>query len=72
MWLLASYASSSRKARPTEVVMSRLEVEVDEMGSVVQKPANKPGVWIVIEAKTRQSLALHVEIGVGSGGTAVG
>src|SRR4030095_3201075 len=47
-------------ARPTAVVRSRLEAEADEMGSCVQKKANKPWMWIAMDAITRQIIAFHV------------
>ena len=37
-------------ARPTAVVMSRLEAEADEMWSFVQKKANKQWIWIAMDA----------------------
>ena len=43
-------------ARPTAVVMSRLEAEADEMWSCVQQKANKPWIWIAMDATTRQGL----------------
>jgi insertion element IS1 protein InsB len=42
------------------VMMRRLEVEVDEMSSFVQKKANKQWIWIAMEAKSRQVIAFHV------------
>jgi insertion element IS1 protein InsB len=47
-------------ARPTVVVMSRLEAEADEMWSFVQKKANKQWIWIAMDATTRQVIAFHV------------
>ena len=47
-------------ARPTAVVMSRLEAEADEMGSFVQKKAHKQWMWIAMDATTRQIMAFHV------------
>ncbi len=47
-------------ARPTAVVMSRLEAEADEMWSFVQKKANKQWIWIAMDATTRQIIAFHV------------
>ena len=41
-------------ARPTEVVISRLEAEADEMWSFVQNKANKQWIWIAMDAATRQ------------------
>jgi insertion element IS1 protein InsB len=47
-------------AQPTEVLLSRLEAEADEMWSFVQKKANKQWIWIAMDAKTRQIIAFHV------------
>ena len=47
-------------APPTAVLLSRLEAEADEMGSFVQKQANKPWIWMAMDATTRQIIALHV------------
>ena len=41
-------------AQPSEVVVSRLEAEADEMWSFVQKKANKQWIWIAMDAKTRR------------------
>jgi insertion element IS1 protein InsB len=46
--------------RPTDVVLRRLEAEADEMWSFVQKKANKPWIWIAMDAPTRQVIAFHV------------
>jgi insertion element IS1 protein InsB len=43
-----------------DVLMQRLEVEADELASFVQKKANKQWVWLAMDAKTRQIIALHV------------
>jgi insertion element IS1 protein InsB len=45
---------------PTDVVLLRLEAEADELWSFVQKKANKQWIWIAMDAKTRQVIALHV------------
>jgi insertion element IS1 protein InsB len=42
------------------VMLQCLEVEADEMASFVQKKANKPWIWIAMDARTRQVLAFHV------------
>ena len=47
-------------ARPTAVLLSRLEAEADEMWSFVQKKANKPWMWIAMDATTRPIIAFHV------------
>jgi IS1 family transposase len=41
-------------------MIRRLEVEADEMSSVVQKKANKPWIWIAMDAASRQVMAFHV------------
>ena len=58
-------------ARPTAVVMSRLEAEADEMWSFVQKKANKQWMWIAMDAKTRQIIAFHVGDRSGESGKAL-
>ena len=47
-------------ARPTAVVVSRLEAEADEMWSFVQQKANKQWIWIAMDATTRQIIAFYV------------
>jgi insertion element IS1 protein InsB len=47
-------------AAPREVLIGRLEVEADEMGSFVQQKANKQWVWLAMDKQTRQILAFHV------------
>ncbi|HEY7414924.1 MAG TPA: IS1 family transposase [Ktedonobacteraceae bacterium] len=47
-------------ARPTAVVMSRLEAEADEMWSFVQKKAHKQWIWIAMDTTTHQIIAFHV------------
>ena len=42
------------------MVIRQLEAEADEMWSVVQKKANKQGIWIAMDARTRQVIAFHV------------
>ena len=46
--------------RPTTVVLRRLEAEADEMWSFVAKKANKQGLWIAMDATTRQIIAFYV------------
>jgi len=58
-------------ARPTAVVLSRLEAEADEMWSFVQKKANKQWIWIAMDATTRQIIAFHVGDRSGEGGKAL-
>jgi len=58
-------------ARPTAVVMSRLEAEADEMWSFVQKKANKQWMWIAMDATTRQIIAFHVGDRSGESGKAL-
>jgi insertion element IS1 protein InsB len=43
-----------------DVIIKRLEVEADAMASFVQKKANKQWIWIAMDTKTRQVIALHV------------
>src|SRR5215475_213569 len=43
-----------------KVMIRRLEVEADEMSSFVQKKANKPWIWIAMDATSRQVIAFHV------------
>jgi IS1 family transposase len=45
---------------PAEVVLHQLEAEADERWSVVEKKANKPWLWITMDATTRQIMAFHV------------
>jgi insertion element IS1 protein InsB len=42
------------------VLIQRLEVEADAMARFVQKKANKPWIWIAMDATTRQVMAFHV------------
>ena len=42
------------------VMIQRLEVEADEMSSFVQQKANKPWIWIAMDATSRQVIAFHV------------
>jgi IS1 family transposase len=44
-----------------------LEVEADELVSFVQRKANKPWIWIALDAKTRHVLALHIGEGTAAG-----
>jgi insertion element IS1 protein InsB len=57
--------------QPTEVLVSRLEAEADEMWSFVQKKANKQWIWIAMDAKTRQIIAFHVGDRSGESGKAL-
>jgi insertion element IS1 protein InsB len=43
----------------SNVMRRRLEVEADEMASCVQKKANKQWIWIAMDAKSRQVIALY-------------
>ncbi len=43
-----------------DVMIQRLEVEADAMASFVQKKANKQGIWLAMDAKTRQIIAFYV------------
>ena len=40
--------------------MYKLEAETDAMWSFVQKKANKPWIWLTMDATTRQIMAFHV------------
>jgi insertion element IS1 protein InsB len=42
------------------VVLHLLEAEANELWSVVQKKANKPWIWIAMDATTRHIMAVHV------------
>jgi insertion element IS1 protein InsB len=42
------------------VMIQHLEVEADEMSSFVQKKANKPWIWIAMDATSRQVIAFLV------------
>ena len=42
----------------SNVIMRRLEVEADAMASFVQKKANKPWIWVAMDAKSRQVIAV--------------
>ena len=42
------------------MILQRLEAELDELWSFVGKKANRQGVWIAMDATTRQVLAFHV------------
>jgi len=46
--------------QPTQVLLSRLEAEADEMWSFVQHKANKQWIWMAMEATSRQIIACHV------------
>jgi insertion element IS1 protein InsB len=43
-----------------DVMIQRLAVEADEMSSFVHRKANKPWIWIAMDAKTCQVVAFHV------------
>jgi insertion element IS1 protein InsB len=44
-----------------DIMIQRLEVEADEMSSFVQKKANKHWIWLVMDTKTRQIIAFHIQ-----------
>jgi insertion element IS1 protein InsB len=46
--------------RPTAMVIRRLEAEADERWSFVGQKANKPWLWIAMDAKMRQVMAFYV------------
>jgi len=58
-------------AQPTAVLLSRLEAEADEMGSFVQKKANKQWIGMAMDATTRQMIAFHVGDRSGESGKAL-
>ena len=41
-------------------MIQRLEVEADAMASFVQKKANTQWIWIAMDIKSRQVMAVHV------------
>jgi insertion element IS1 protein InsB len=43
-----------------DVIIGRLQVEADELGSFVEKKANKQWVWIAMAKQTWQIIAFHV------------
>jgi len=43
-----------------DIMIQRLEVEVDDMASFVQKKTNKQWIWLAMDANTRQIIAFHV------------
>src|ERR671918_2273522 len=43
---------------PTDVVIRQLEAEADEMWSFVKRKADKQWIWIAMEAKTHQVIAI--------------
>jgi insertion element IS1 protein InsB len=51
---------AQRPAGPAEVGLHQLEAEADEVWSFVEKKANKPWLWIAMDATTRQIMAFHV------------
>jgi len=42
------------------VMLQRLEAELDELWSFVGKKTNRHGVWIAMDATTRQVIAFHI------------
>ena len=42
------------------MIIQLLEGEADEMPRCVQKQANTQGIWIAMEARSRQVMAFHV------------
>jgi IS1 family transposase len=42
------------------VRIQRLEVEAEDMASVVQQEANKPWIWLALDAMSRQVMAVRV------------
>ena len=46
--------------QPDGVIVRRLNVEADELWSLVGKKVNKKWLWLALDAKARQVLAFHV------------
>lgn len=66
-WLLnfieQLYLATSEDLQFTEPVAAEIEIfglEADELWSFVAKRANKRWVWLVLERRTRQIIALHL------------
>ena len=57
--------------RPAAGLVSRWEAAADEMWSCVQKKANQQGMWLAMDATTRQIMALHVGDRSGKSGQAL-
>jgi insertion element IS1 protein InsB len=57
---LPDYLQVQPVAYTHDVVIQRLAVEAAALASLVQKKANTQWVWIAMDAKTRQLIALHV------------
>ena len=47
-------------ANPSHVLIYKLEAEADDMWSFVQKKVNTQWIWLAMDAKSRQIIALHV------------
>lgn len=45
--------------RPTDAVLRRPAAEADALWSFVQQQANKPWIWIAMDATPRQIMAFH-------------
>ena len=45
---------------PQDVLSQRLTAAADAMATCVPKKANKPWIWLAMDAKTRQVMAVHV------------
>ena len=43
-----------------DVIIRRLDAEVDELCSFVHKKANKQWLWLAVDARTRDAIAFHV------------
>jgi IS1 family transposase len=42
------------------MMMQRLDMEADAMASFVQQKANKQWMWLAMDARSREVMALHV------------
>ena len=43
-----------------DVIIRRLDAEVDELCSFVQNKANKQWLWLAVDARTRDAITFHV------------
>jgi insertion element IS1 protein InsB len=57
---LPDHLSIQPAISPHAVIIQRLDVETDDMGSVVEKQAHKPWRWLAMDTTTRQVMASHV------------
>jgi len=57
---LPDHLNCQVKAFAEELIIYTFESEIDEIQSFVGKKANKQWVWLAIDVKSRQIIALHV------------